>query len=95
VTCDSSKAATRHAIRPAKSFQCEIHATGLHQPAASHRPVVLPDVLVPDGTRAARVKNAALLFSGGIKKTLVAIVKSTKRGQKKGLFVTREHAHGQ
>jgi hypothetical protein len=51
--------------------------------------------LVPDGAHAARVKNAALLFSGGIKKTLVAIVKSTKRGQKKGLFVTREHAHGQ
>lgn len=36
--------------------------------------------------------SAALLFSGGIKKTLVEIGKSTKRGQKKGLFVRQAHA---
>ena len=30
---------------------------------------------------------------GGIKETLVAIGKSTKRGQKRGLFVMQTHAH--
>jgi hypothetical protein len=33
------------------------------------------------------VYSAALLLSGGIKEMLAAIGKSTKRGQKKGLFV--------
>jgi hypothetical protein len=34
------------------------------------------------------VQSAALLFSGGIKATLDAIGKSTKRAYKNGLFVT-------
>jgi hypothetical protein len=59
------------------------------------RPVVLPDVLVPDGAQAERLEvySAALLFSDDIKETLVAIGKSTKRGQKKGLFVMQTLAH--
>jgi hypothetical protein len=50
--------------------------------------VVLPDVLVPHGAQAERreVYSAALLFSGDIKRTPVAIGNSTKRGHKKGLF---------
>ena len=57
--------------------------------------VVLPDVLVPDGAQAERLEvySAALLFSGGIKEMLAAIGKSTKRGQKEGLFVMQTHAH--
>jgi hypothetical protein len=56
---------------------------------------VLPDVLVPDGAQAERLEahSAALLFSGGIKEMLVAIGKSTKRGQKRGLFVMQANAH--
>jgi hypothetical protein len=48
------------------------------------RTVVMPDVLVPYGAQAECLEDysAALLFSGGIKETLVAIGKSTKRGQK-------------
>ncbi|CAE6779416.1 hypothetical protein [Paraburkholderia domus] len=34
-----------------------------------------------------KIYSAALLFSGGIKEMLAAIGNSTKRGQKKGLFV--------
>jgi hypothetical protein len=37
--------------------------------------------------------SAALLFSGGIKEMPAAIGKTTKRGQKIGLFVTQTHAH--
>ena len=44
------------------------------------------DVLVPDGAHAVEMYNAPPLFSGGIKEFLAAIGKSTKRGQKKGLF---------
>jgi len=39
------------------------------------------------------VYSAALLFSGGIKETLVAIGKSTKRGQKKALFMMQTQAY--
>jgi hypothetical protein len=39
------------------------------------------------------VHSAAPLFSGGIKQMLVAIGKSTKRGQKKGLFAMQTHAY--
>jgi hypothetical protein len=51
--------------------------------------LTVPDVLLPHGAQAERreVHSAALLFSGDIKRTLVAIGNSTKRGQKKGLFV--------
>jgi hypothetical protein len=57
--------------------------------------VLLPDVLVPDGAQAEHLEvySAALLFSGGIKQMLVAIGKSAKRGQKKGLFVMQTHAY--
>lgn len=57
--------------------------------------VLLSDVLVPDGAQAARLEvySAALLFSGGLKQMLVAIGKSAKRGQKKGLFVMQTHAY--
>jgi hypothetical protein len=57
--------------------------------------VVLPDVLVPDGAQAERLEvySAALLFSGGIKEMLVAIGKSTKRGQKKALFMMQTQAY--
>jgi hypothetical protein len=57
--------------------------------------VVLSDVLVPDGAQAERLEvySAALLFSGGIKETLVAIGKSTKRGQKKALFMMQTQAY--
>jgi hypothetical protein len=41
---------------------------------------------VPDGAHAVEMYNAPPLFSGGIKELLAAIGKSTKRGQKKGLF---------
>ena len=56
--------------------------------------VAPPDVLVPDGAQAQRaeVYCATLLFSGGIK-ILAVIGKSTKRGHKKGLFVTQMSAH--
>jgi hypothetical protein len=37
--------------------------------------------------------SAPLLFSGGIKEMPPAIGKTTKRGQKIGLFVTQTHAH--
>jgi hypothetical protein len=55
-------------------------------------------VLAPDGAgwRAGErleVYSAALLFSGDIKEKSVAIGKSTKRGQKKGLFVMQTRAH--
>jgi hypothetical protein len=39
------------------------------------------------------VRSVALLFSGDIKATPAAIGKSTKRGQKKGLFAMQTHAH--
>jgi hypothetical protein len=39
------------------------------------------------------VYSAVLLFSGDIREMLAAIGKSTKRGQKKGLFVMQTHAH--
>lgn len=57
--------------------------------------VLLPDVLVPDGAQARHMEvySAAMLFSGGIKEMLVAIGKSAKRGQKKGLFVMQTHAY--
>jgi hypothetical protein len=57
--------------------------------------VLLSDVLVPDGAQAERLEvySAALLFSGCIKQMIVAIGKSTKRGQKKGLFAMQTHAH--
>jgi hypothetical protein len=56
---------------------------------------VLPDVLVPDGAQAGRLEvySAAPLFSGGLKEMLAAIGKSTKRGQKRGLFVMQTHAY--
>jgi hypothetical protein len=56
---------------------------------------LLPDLLVPDGAQAERLEvyGAALLFSACIKEMLVAISKSTKRGQKKGLFVMQPHAY--
>jgi hypothetical protein len=46
-------------------------------------------------TQAERLKMycAVLLFSGGVKKMLVATGKSSKRGQKKALFVTQAHPH--
>ena len=54
----------------------------------THRPLYrrAADVLVPDGAHAVEMYNAPPLFSGGIKELLAAIGKSTKRGQKKGLF---------
>jgi hypothetical protein len=55
---------------------------GTHQPLYRRA----ADVLVPDGAHAVGVCSAAPLFSGGIKEMPVAIGKSTKRGQKKGLF---------
>ena len=59
------------------------------------RSVVLLDVLVPDDAQAKHLEgySAALLFSGGIKEMPAAIGKTTKRGQKIGLFVTQTHAH--
>jgi hypothetical protein len=39
------------------------------------------------------VYSAALLFSGSMGGILAAIGKSTKRGQKEGLFVMQTHAH--
>jgi len=53
------------------------------------RSVVLLDVLVPDDAQAKHLEvyNASLLFRGCIKQMFVAIGKSAKRGQKKGLFV--------
>ncbi|MBP0592058.1 hypothetical protein J8I87_20465 [Paraburkholderia sp. LEh10] len=39
------------------------------------------------------IVGCALLFSGGIKAALFAIRKSTKRGQKKGLFAMQTQAH--
>jgi hypothetical protein len=39
------------------------------------------------------VYSAAPLFSGSMEEILAAIGKSTKRGQKEGLFVMQTHAH--
>ena len=51
--------------------------------------------MVPVGVQAERLEldGAALLVSSGIKEMLVAIAKSTKRGQKKGLSVMQTHAY--
>ena len=59
------------------------------------RSVVLLDVLVPDDAQAKRLEaySAVPLFSSGINQMFVAIGKSTKRGQKKGLFAMQTHAY--
>ncbi|MFL9962446.1 hypothetical protein PQR02_15360 [Paraburkholderia sediminicola] len=51
------------------------------------------DINLPKMTERLAMYGAALLFSDGIKETRAAIGNSTKRGQKKGLFALRAHAH--